>query len=234
MSKLAEVLKRFNRKERNLLFRAVLGDERKPLSLSDEFREDVHKALGIEIQRDAWWSTDYHISWLAGALTCFTEGDACLIKPRPNRPFCDHPSTETSPQLIEQNQEDVDLVIASGLDLILIEAKAFDKFDDPPLQSKLERLDLLWEEYLCITKQKPVVQFHFLLISPTEPKNLTVTWPKWTRKNTEIPWIELNLPSGEPILEVNRCDSRGKKSAEGDHWRIVEYRPGHRARPKQD
>jgi hypothetical protein len=28
----------------------------------------THGEIGIEIQRNAWWATDYHISWLAGAL----------------------------------------------------------------------------------------------------------------------------------------------------------------------
>jgi hypothetical protein len=64
--KLADVLKRFNRKERNLLVRAVLGDEQKPLLLSDQFRKDIASKLRIEIQPDAWWATDYHINWLAG------------------------------------------------------------------------------------------------------------------------------------------------------------------------
>jgi hypothetical protein len=155
-----------------------------------------------------------------------------LNRPRSNRSSRGLPSTETRPQLIEQNQVDVDLVIVSGLHLILIEAKAFENFDDPQLQSKLERLDLLRDEYLCITNENPVVQIHFLLISPTEPKEIKVMRYKWTRKESEIPWIKLHLPSGEPILEVNRCDSKGKKSAKGDHWRIVGYRAGHRTGPK--
>jgi hypothetical protein len=77
-----------------------------------------------------------------------------------------------------------------------------------------------------------VLQLHFVLISPTKPKNIKVIWPEW--KESGIPWIPLHLPSGEPILEVNRCDSKGKKSTKGDHWRIVEYRAGHRANPKPD
>jgi hypothetical protein len=28
----------------------------------------THGEIGIEIQRNAWWAKDYHISWLAGAL----------------------------------------------------------------------------------------------------------------------------------------------------------------------
>ena len=121
MNELADVLKRFNRKERNLLVRAVLGDEQEPLKLVEAFRRDVARELKIEMIPDgAWWATDYHISWLAGALAYYTEGDAGLNKARLNR--SSGPSPRRS-RLIEGNQEDIDLIIASGRDLILIEAK---------------------------------------------------------------------------------------------------------------
>jgi hypothetical protein len=189
MNELADALKRFNRKERNLLVRAVLGDEQTPLLLSDQFRKDVATKFGIEIQPDAWWATDYHINWLAGALAYYTEGDACLNRARRNT----EPSS--SGQMIEQNLEDVDLIIVSDHDLILIEAKAYAYFDNAPLKSKLERLDLVRNEYPRLTMQNPVVQMHFLLISPTEPRKIMVTWPEWTWKKSEIPWIVLHLPA---------------------------------------
>ena len=47
MNELADVLKRFNRKERNLLVRAVLGDEQKPLRLVESFRRAVAQELKI-------------------------------------------------------------------------------------------------------------------------------------------------------------------------------------------
>jgi hypothetical protein len=50
-----------------------------------------------------------------------------------------------------------------------------------------------------------------------------VTWPEWTWKKSEIPWNVLHLPSGEPILNVNRSDADANEMAEGDHWRIVKY-----------
>jgi hypothetical protein len=132
--KLAEVLKRFNRKERNPLVRAVLGDEQKPLLLSDQFRKDIASKLRIEIQPDAWWATDYHINWLAGALAYYAESDACLNKARRNR-VSSEPSS--SGQMIEQNQEDVDLIIVSDHHLILIEAKAYGCFGSSRNVSRL-------------------------------------------------------------------------------------------------
>jgi hypothetical protein len=70
MDSLAQVLERFNRKERNLLIRAILSDKKPPPPppLSEGFRQKVTDKLGFPIPADAWWATDYHISWLAGAL----------------------------------------------------------------------------------------------------------------------------------------------------------------------
>jgi len=84
---LAGSLERFNRKERNLLVRAVLGHETKALELSGEFRKTVADALQIAlIPPDAWRATDYHIAWLAGALAVYTEGadQAVAKRARPN------------------------------------------------------------------------------------------------------------------------------------------------------
>ena len=127
--------------------------------------------------------------------------------------------------MIEGNQEDIDLIIASGLDLILIEAKAFGAWDNKQLRSKLDRLDLLHGEYeqIADTADRDRVRMHFLLMSPKEIKKIDVKWPEWIRKENQVPWIELYLPESEAILEVNRCDADAEETAEGDHWRIVKY-----------
>lgn len=128
-------------------------------------------------------------------------------------------------RLIEGNQEDIDLIIASGCHLILIEVKAFGAWDNKQLQSKLNRLDLLNVEYEQIADREDVdrVRMHFLLMSPREPRKINVDWPEWIRQKKQIPWVHLHLPEGEPILQVNRCDADAEEMAEGDHWRIVEY-----------
>ena len=222
MNQLADVLKRFNRKERNLLVRAVLGDEQKPLRLVETFRRNVAQELKIEmIAEAAWWATITHIAWLAGALAYYTEGDASLNKARPNRSSGPSPSMS---RLIEGNQEDIDLIIASGLDLILIEAKAFGSWDNKQLRSKLDRLKLLDIECQQIADRadRDRVRMHFLLTSPRE-SNINVEWPEWILKENQVPWIELHLPESAAILEVNRCDADAEETAEGDHWRIVKY-----------
>ena len=64
--KIVEALKKFNRKERYWVVRNALG----PTSnqLGEGFRADLQRTIGIEIPEDAWWSIDYHIDWLVGAL----------------------------------------------------------------------------------------------------------------------------------------------------------------------
>jgi len=73
---LADALELFNRKERNLLVRLALGHKERPLRLSDSFRGDVQRELAIqhEIPAETWWSTDFHFSWLAGALKVHAQG----------------------------------------------------------------------------------------------------------------------------------------------------------------
>ena len=115
MNSIADVLERFNRKERNHLVRMALDQGDQPPKLGDHFRADVAAALQFQgaIGADAWWATDYHLEWLAGALVVYAKGEQEAKQAR----------DKFSDQLIKGNQEDVDLVIASGLDLILIEAK---------------------------------------------------------------------------------------------------------------
>jgi len=219
MDSLAGSLERFNRKERNLLVRAVLGHETKALELSGEFRKTVADALQIAlIPPDAWWATDYHIAWLAGALAVYTEGadQAVAKRARPN------PSVNGS-SLVEGNQEDIDVVIASGFDLILIEAKGVGAWDNDQLRSKLARLELVRNEYMSfITKTppaSPLINFHFLIMSPHLPGNLEVEWPEWTRGKSSMPWIPFDI-SGDR-LAVSRCDTSGTPAARSENWCII-------------
>ena len=112
--------------------------------------------LGNVIPEKAWWATDYHISWLAGALALFVKGEKCAKQPFENRPIEDDRWTNLKKpegrQLVEGNQEDVGLVIATGCELILIEAKAYGAWTVPQLNSKLARLDLLHKFYSMMVR----------------------------------------------------------------------------------
>lgn len=114
----------------------------------------------------------------------------------------------------------MDLVIATGSELIMMEAKGFDTFDKDQLESKLQRLELLHTFYrnMLLPAQNPI-RFRFLLISPRKPPEFDIPWPFWTRKKDKtVPWIHLDL--GER-LTVERCDGHHHRSAQGGHWHVI-------------
>ncbi|HTR17094.1 MAG TPA: hypothetical protein VMI52_08690, partial [Acetobacteraceae bacterium] len=240
MDSLAQILERFNRKERNLLIRTVLDcGQNKPPQLSEGFCQKVTNQLGLDtIPSDAWWGTDYHINWLAGALTIFMNGEAEVGRkryPNPHLPIevslqGEDSSQGNKRQLVEGNQEDVDLVIATERDLILIEAKAYSTFGNPQIASKIDRLNLLHDFYeeLAASGSDRVVRFHLLLLSPKKPQNLERLWPNWAPKNkeSEIPWIKLQTNATPSILNVTRCDENGLSMAAGTHWHVINYQSG--------
>ena len=107
-----DTLERFNRKERNLLIRTVLGHSQdSPLLLPESSCNRLTEALGLPKAKPAdvrWW-TDYHFNWLVKALQVTEDAPPVGIIPG-----------------IKANQEDLDLLV--GIErperhLIGIEAK---------------------------------------------------------------------------------------------------------------
>jgi hypothetical protein len=126
---------------RNLLVRSVLGHAERPLQLSAPFRHDLASVLNIlSLLETAWWATDYHTSWVAGALAVYLHDKGPLANGRPN-PDCN------GRRLVEGNQEDIDLLIAVGQHLIMVEAKACGAWSNKQVRSKLQCLDLLLAYY---------------------------------------------------------------------------------------
>jgi hypothetical protein len=210
------VLERFNRKERNILIRDALGHEQNHLRLSGHFRERVRNSVGLAepIPEDAWWATDYHINWLAGGLAIYMNGWPL-------------PHSIPNSGLIEGNQEDVDLIIAAGEQVLLIEAKAYGAWGRRQIQSKLERFELLHSFYTTLEHGSTRrVRFRLLLLSPRRPQKLNLHCPSWLREgavDSEIPWMELRAAEApHSILEVTRCDEDGNRAAKGGFWRCVE------------
>jgi hypothetical protein len=219
MYSLSEALEFFNRKERNLLVRDILG-ERGPLHLSDCFCNRLTQKLGFPINpKDTWWATDYHISWLAGALALFVKGEERARDAYENK-------QKDGRQLVEGNQEDVDLVIATGNNLVLIEAKAYGAWSKTQLDHKLARLELLDDFYKTLIGCGPsehAVKFHFLLTSPAPPSvKPTARRPSWAFTGQEVPWTKLEIDERKFVFKVTRCDARGKKDAKGGSWHIEE------------
>ena len=219
---LAEALERFNRKERNLLVRDALGHKDKKLQLSANFCQRVTSALGLEpsLRETAWWSTDYHIAWLAGALAVYLNDTDALASGQKNPK-----DAKTGRRLVEGNQEDIDLLIASEPHLIMIEAKAYGAWENNQIASKLDRLDLLHRYYQDLQPNRSV-HFHLLLASPTKPQKLNYDLPGWLSSHGKLPaekviaWMELDLNPGPYVEQVTRCADDRTPSAKGEFWRV--------------
>ena len=218
VTELAEALERFNRKERNLLIRSVLGHREAPLQLSQRFRQTLISKLNISaLPENTWWATDHHVSWIAGALAVYLEDEAALAYGRTNLEL-------NGRHLVEGNQEDIDLLVAAGQHLIMVEAKAYGSWRVKQVASKLQRLDLLLAYYDQVERRDRSIRFHLVLMSPRQPRHLPQKLKKAmpTRLSQlwpELPWIPLQLETS--ALEVTRCQLGGESSAYGNNWRVV-------------
>jgi hypothetical protein len=223
MEQLANVLERFNRKERNLLIRDILD---KPLHLGSDFCERLAKAVGIpkESVDRAWWATDFHFDWLAGALLTFMKGETQNRQDNVSR-------HQSHSRLVMGNQEDLDLVVVAYVPaatmpyhLILIEAKAYGHFTSDQYQSKVSRLELLYAFYKELERESQhKISFHYVLYSPAKPTKLVPLPLPWQSNVATVPehiHLELMLPKS-PILTVARCDDKGALDIKGDFWRCV-------------
>jgi hypothetical protein len=201
-----DALERFNRKERNLLVRDALGNQKIPVRLSSDYCSRIERELKTSVDpSQAWWATDYHFDWLAGALALHVLGDDALSRIWPNDP--------ARPKLIRGTQEDIDLVVATDTHLILIEAKANAPFTGKQMRSKLQRFSLLRAFYDGLPgAAEAAVEFHLLLTSP-------VRSPLFS----DIHWIPLGGRSAE-TLTVTRCDQFGSPAASEDYWRVRRHR----------
>jgi hypothetical protein len=224
---LADILERFNRKERNLLIRDILDCRDKPLPLANDFCGRLAKAIGIprKLLEGAWWATDFHFDWLAGALLTFMNGETLSRQENPGK----RPN-----KLIMGNQEDLDLVVVAHdpaatmpHHLILIEAKAYGYFTTKQYQSKVTRLERLYVFYKELEKDSTRrVRFHYVLYSPTKPTKLDPKPLPWQSNDATVPptiqHIDLKLSRPRSsILAVTRCNDRDEPDIKGAFWRCT-------------
>lgn len=223
MSELVETLKRFNRKERNWLVRDALGEGAEKLSTS--FRNRLSESIrpidkDISVPDDAWWCTDFHIDWLIGALTMLqsstTGGDVVGVAPFEKPPSKEPPSKER--MIVTGNQQDIDLVVAWGTTLVLIEAKGVGSWKGNGTTGKLQRLSAL-----------PGTLFEgiepYLIFCSPEDNGPTDGLPTWTKNDQRRIHIKLEPPPcNGPRLRVERCSTKNgklKPDANGTGWRIL-------------
>lgn len=210
---LIELLSRFNRKERFFLVGNALGKE--DFSLSCGFRKRLQYAVGLDesIPAHAFAAMDYHLDWIAAALTAFAEGGKEEVFEN-----CEIDGTK----LVMGNQEDVDFLVCfkgeeGNYNLIMLEAKATSSWSSGQMESKMKRLRRIFgDTENCIDKIKP----KFCLTSPRPPRGLKYKeWPEWCLCDGKPYWLELPLPNGG--LSVTRWDAGAcKRSKDGQHFKV--------------
>ena len=129
MAKVLQHLQEFNRKECFYLVGMALGNER--FCLSEDFRETLGQALGVEIPENAFAAIDYHLDWLAASLYLAANPEACT-------PY------KIDRRLITATQQDIDFLVAYESDewchMIMLEAKGVTEFSNRQFRSKVDRL----------------------------------------------------------------------------------------------
>lgn len=208
MSDLIKHLRSLNRKERFILLSEALGRD----TLSDAFRERLGEAIGVTVPDDAFVAMDYHLDWLQMALYL-------ARTPNPPDPIPKRDVIGSSRQDFNQNQMDVDLLVAfdegSRTRLVLIEAKMETGWTNDQMSKKADRLHAMFDEHSDRSLADPC----FLLLSPRRPQQLRVdTWPPWMTRGGEPIWMELARPAG--LRKVTRCEPDGRASATGDFLQI--------------
>ncbi len=203
------------------MVRNALGDAARTLdrhicdALQDELRD---RQVHID-NNQAWWAVDYHFNWLYAALQVH-----CRLLKAGARAW------DNTSKAVQGNQEDVDLIVVSGDDVILVEAK-YERWRGKELDqlaSKVARLKLLnADEDGRVGRSPNQVRLHFVLMSPDEPdgdgmKRLIRDAPMWVRRQGEETWrwTKLLVDDPKPDLRVHRSDERGKKATGGFHWTI--------------
>ena len=245
MSSLIENLKRFNSKERYFLVDyATKGG----FELSDKFREDVSKALNLELpESPTFVAMDYHLDWLLASLVLekFPGWELYEDKdlPKFQNQKTDIEATQEDEDLpkfkklendIEATQEDIDFIIAfdkgEETHIVLLEVKGVTGWTNKQLNSKAVHLDKIDKILDSDEKCYQGVFFHFAIFSPKKPtERLKLTkGPKWmkSKANDEVVWIKLPLGTKDLPLEikdlwkVERCDKDRKRGKNGKWWTV--------------
>jgi hypothetical protein len=218
---LGNVLARFDRKERGWVVRKALGA--KAEYLDEGFLKQVCGALGLETAapQEYRWFTDYHLDWLVAALQIYAYGEKrCLAH---DSIF---PNSAAPNPLIMGNQEDVDLLLVTGTDLILIEAKWFGLWNNTQRESKLGRLKMIKKaaDLACIQANRDRVKFHFLLMSAAEahrnpdPLRQVSEADDGMVRRLQIP---PSVDAPPYMLAPQRCNANGSATAIGANWRVI-------------
>lgn len=237
MNLLGASLERFNRKERNLLVREMLGGATVIPELAESFREPLANAVGLKARdlEHAWWATDFHFDWLAGALLHFMKGGHAGWEPNRAGTLQSRSGNSLQLGLVMGSQEDVDVVMAAHVPgserpyhLILIEAKAYGCFATEQYERKVKRLELLHEFYEELERGSPhKISFHYVLCSRKKPGKLAPKRLRWQASGTLEPQhlhIELALPESFTRVATDTARS-ARRDKVPSKWKCVTKGP---------
>jgi len=224
-------LHNFNRKERDHLMKFALSEDPTRPFLSKGLWKALRQA-GCELQpnpEDMFVGMDYHLNWLFAALVVPDAYESDGID-RLHNTWSGFPGKQggSQPRPIQNNQQDVDLLIAMphgkrNLHLYLIEAKLDSGWTSKQFLRKVKRLDAIREAAI---QRKPSLQVHwnFLLASPKEPKRKAFS----PENLSELPeWISAKWSSAhhkhvqfgpEKVYRVKR------ESSKGWHWQVKKFK----------
>ena len=210
MSRLIQILRSFDRKERFAVLREVLGFNPETPRLHDCFREKLSNCIGMPVPEHAFLAMDYHLDWIDMALHLVSRPDV-----RPKSPFPD----EQFPD-INQNQQDVDLLIAfegigtaeAATQLVHIEAKAYLDWNSAQLDGKVKRLRSIFGE--DGSRWEFATPHFILMMARRSPRISTQSWPKWMKSRDTPVWLDYRLP---PRFKITRCDESGRPSKNGGY-----------------
>lgn len=187
--------------------REAVGKE--AFSLSEDYRQKLASAIDVEIPCGAFVAIDYHLDWLHASL--FLAYD----KRGEKGPFCNDNGVSTG------TQQDIDLLVAFKSEevyhLILMEAKAYGKWDNKQLARKTERLSKIFDE--DSKTRWPNVKPFFCMTSPQEPRKMKRSeWPEWMTDKGSIRWFKLCVPT--PRLKITGCDKDGESTDKRPYFKI--------------
>lgn len=215
-----DALMAFNRKERYHVIRtAVTGG---PMTLNDGFRQKLEKTLGLKIPDNAYVAMDYHMDWVSVANWISSQGQSVLTAKKKLK--SNYPNKKAHP-LFKGNQEDTDLLIAFRLEkrvvLIFVEAKADSKWKEAQIQSKAERLAIIFSK-----SDESLVDPYFVFMGPKKGKSQAAKQvsqlpsdAKWIFErgidSSRIAYVEM-----KPTIQLYAPHRPGEKDESGNYLRL--------------
>ena len=188
-------LKLLNAKERYHLFNLAI--DKKELKIGKHFAKTIENLINVAIPDKHFAAIDYHINWLYAALSIDVLND--------------NNEHEINNEIFKSNIEDVDLIIVfekcEGYCIIMIEAKLTDCWTNNQVNSKITRLNTLFDNI-----QENNIETYFILMSPMKSEGLVIENTKrWLDAKNKPMWIKMESPTLYMLT---------KSKKESKYWKV--------------